>query len=198
MPETGYKAGLEDVVAGTSDICFIDGKEGRLVYRGYNVVDLAETTSFEEVVYLLWHDDLPNKQEYAEFSQLLANNRELAKPVVDMITSLPKDTLPMDALRTSVSLAGIYDPDGQDMSMEANHRKALRLVAQVPTMVAYFERHHKGQELVRPNPKLTLAENFLYMLHGKEAPASHGRIFNTALVLHADHELNASTFSARV
>ncbi|PSR33413.1 MAG: citrate synthase [Sulfobacillus benefaciens] len=198
MPDTGYKAGLEDVVAGTSDICFIDGKEGRLVYRGYNVVDLAERTSFEEVVYLLWNGELPNQAEYTKFAQLLKDNRELAKPVIDMIMSLPQNTLPMDALRTAVSLAGIYDPDGQDMSVEANHRKALRLVAQVPTMVAYFERHHQGKALVPPNSQLNLAENFLYMLHGTEAPQSHGQIFNTALVLHADHELNASTFSARV
>lgn len=198
MPGTEYKAGLEDVVAGTSDICFIDGKEGRLVYRGYNAVDLAEQTSFEEVVYLLWHGDLPTQAEYTKFAALLADHRELAEPVKAMLTSLPVTTLPMDALRTAVSLAGIYDPDGADMSTEANYRKAVRLVAQMPTMVAYFERHRRGQPLVAPKAQLPLAENFLYMLHGTEAPASHGHIFNTALVLHADHELNASTFAARV
>lgn len=198
MPEQAFKAGLEDVVANTSDICFIDGKEGRLVYRGYNVADLAETTSFEEVVFLLWEGNLPNETELRDFTKELASHRKLAQPVLDMLGSLPKNTLPMDALRTAVSLAGIYDPDGQDMSFPANRRKAMRLVAQVSTMVTSFERLRRGQTPIEPDPTLSAAEDFLYMLHGKRPKPLHARVFNTALILHADHELNASTFSARV
>lgn len=198
MAVEGFKAGLEDVVANTSEICYIDGHEGRLVYRGYDVADLAETTSFEEVVYLLWKGDLPNAAELKELKGELSASAELAQPVKDFLRSLPHDTHPMDALRTAVSLAGIYDPDQDSMNSEANHRKAVRMVAQVPTVVAAFDRLRHGKELVEPRASLSLAENFLYMLHGEEPKALHARVFNTALILHADHELNASTFSARV
>jgi len=198
MPEEGFKAGLEDVVANTSEICFIDGHEGRLVYRGYNAADLAETTSFEEVVYLLWEGDLPNRQQLDALKGELTGSAKLSQSVKDFLRSLPKDTLPMDALRTAVSLAGIYDPDGNSMEPAANHRKAVRLVAQVPTIVAAFDRLRHGQEPVEPDASLSLAENFLYMIHGERPKALHARVFNTALILHADHELNASTFSARV
>ncbi|MCY0877879.1 MAG: citrate synthase [Firmicutes bacterium] len=198
MAVEGFKAGLEDVVASTSDICFIDGREGRLVYRGYNVADLAESTSFEEVIYLLWNGDLPNRSQLDALRQELAGSAKLAEPVLNLLKSLPHDTHPMDALRSAVSLAGIYDPDGNAMTDEANHRKAVRLVAQIPTMVAAFDRIRHGKEPVDPDPSLTLAENFLYMLHGQPPKPLHARVFNTALILHADHELNASTFSARV
>lgn len=198
MPESGFKAGLEDVVAGTSEICFIDGREGRLVYRGYDVADLAEATSFEEVVYLLWQGDLPNRMQLDQFKRELMSSANLPEPVQQLLTSLPKQTLPMDALRTAVSLAGIYDPDGASMDAQANHRKAVRLVAQIPTIVAAFDRMRKGMQPVAPDPALPLAENFLYMLHGTRPKPLHARVFNTALILHADHELNASTFSARV
>ncbi|MCY0897735.1 MAG: citrate synthase [Firmicutes bacterium] len=198
MAVEGFKAGLEDVVASTSDICFIDGREGRLVYRGYNVADLAESTSFEEVVYLLWKGDLPNRSQLDVLRQELTASAKLSEPVQRLLQSLPHDTHPMDALRTAVSLAGIYDPDGNAMTDEANHRKAVRLVAQVPTMVAAFDRIRHGHAPVDPDPSLSLAENFLYMLHGQRPKPLHARVFNTALILHADHELNASTFSARV
>jgi citrate synthase len=198
MAETSFKAGLEDVVAGTSDICFIDGKEGRLVYRGYNIVDLAEHSSFEEVVYLLWHGHLPNRQQLAALEQELASARTLPDPVLALLRSLPKTTHPMDVLRTAVSLLGIYDPDTSRMTEEANRAIAARLTARIPTIVAAFERLRSGREPVAPNPELSMAENFLYMLHGERPKALHARVFNVALVLHADHELNASTFSARV
>lgn len=198
MPDLGFKPGLEDVVANSSDICLIDGKEGRLVYRGYDVIDLATTTTFEEVVYLLWEGRLPNPAELRAMTEDLSRHRQLAAPVQDFATSLPVDTFPMDALRTMVSVAGIYDPDSQAMEVEANRHKAVRLVAQLPTMVAFFQRHRTGQELVQPDPDLSLAENFLYMLHGQRPSPLHAKVFNTALVLHADHELNASTFAARV
>ncbi len=198
MSEVEFKEGLEDVVAGTSDICFIDGKEGKLVYRGFDVQDLAEQASFEEVVYLLWEGHLPNRTELGHFNESLQSMRPLAKPVYDLLVSLPHETNPMDALRTGVSLAGIYDPESGDNSYEASYRKAMRLVAQIPTMVTTFERRHQGHEPIGPDAKLSLAENFLYMLNGQRPDALASHIFNTALVLHADHELNASTFAARV
>ncbi|WP_020374635.1 citrate synthase [Sulfobacillus thermosulfidooxidans] len=198
MSEVQFKEGLEDVVAGTSEICFIDGKEGRLVYRGYDVRDLAEQTTFEEVVYLLWEGNLPTREQLNQFTTTLRSMRPLAKPVYDLLVSVPSSTNPMDALRTAVSLAGIYDPDAGDNSYEANRRKAMRLVAQIPTMVASFERRRQGRVPIAPDSHLSLAENFLYMLHGKRPEEFPAHVFNTALVLHADHELNASTFAARV
>ncbi len=198
MAVEGFKAGLEDVVANTSEICFIDGHEGRLVFRGYNVADLAETTSFEEVVYLLWNGDLPNQSQLAELKAELGASAPLSQSVKDLLRSLPHDTHPMDALRTAISLSGIYDPDGNSMTVEANHRKAVRLVAQVPTIVASFDRLRHNQQPVEPDPSLSRAEDFLAMLHGQKPKALHASVFNTALILHADHELNASTFSARV
>ncbi len=198
MAEVKFKEGLEDVVAGTSEICFIDGKEGRLVYRGYDVRDLAEHTAFEEVVYLLWEGHLPTPAEFDEFVAKLYPMEVLAQPVNDLIASLPVSTNPMDALRTAVSLAGIYDPDASDNSYEASYRKAMRLVAQIPTIVAAFERRHQGLEPIAPDPSLRLADNFLYMLHGQRPDKFSAHVFDTALVLHADHELNASTFAARV
>ncbi len=198
MSEVQFKEGLEDVVAGTSEICFIDGKEGRLVYRGYDVQDLAEQARFEEVVYLLWQGELPTRQQLDKFTAELGSMRSLAEPVRNLLGSLPASTNPMDALRTAVSLAGIYDSESKDNSYDASYRKAMRLVAQIPTMVATFERHHQGLAPIAPDANLSLAENFLYMLSGKQPDELSAHVFNTALVLHADHELNASTFAARV
>ena len=198
MADTGFKAGLEDVVALTSDLCFIDGKEGRLVYRGYDAVDLSEQATFEEVVFLLWNGDLPSRSQLGDFTKELGQNRKLNPAVEQLLISLPKDTAPMDALRTAVSLAGIYDPDGGSMDPAANHRKAVRLVSQIPTIVATFERVRQGNAVIAPDPNLPLAENFLWMLNGKKPSAQHAKAFDAALTLHADHELNASTFSARV
>lgn len=198
MAETSFKAGLEDVVAGTSDICFIDGKEGRLVYRGFNVNDLAEHSSFEEVVYLLWEGKLPNRQELNAITEELAQSRSLPEPVMAFLRGLPKDALPMDTLRTAVSLLGIYDPEATVMTPEANRRKAVRLTAQIPTITAAWNRIRQGQSPVAPDPQLSAAENFLYMLHGRKASELQAHVFEVALILHADHELNASTFAARV
>ena len=198
MADAGFKSGLEDVVALTSDICFIDGKEGRLVYRGYDAVDLAQHASFEEVVFLLWYGRLPNETELSALRRELAESSDPHSAVRDLIASLPVNTAPMDVLRTAVSLAGIYDPDGNAMDPEANHRKAVRLVAQIPTIVAYFEQSRHRREVLRPNPQLSLAGNFLYMLTGQNPSEQSVKALDTALILHADHELNASTFSARV
>lgn len=199
MSSQTLKAGLEDVVAGVSEICFIDGDEGRLVYRGYDIHDLVNNqATFEEVVYLLWYGDLPNRDQLAAFTKDLQENRELHPDLVAFMKSLPKDSTPMEVLRTVVSAAAMYDVDSKDNSREANIRKATRLVAQIPTIVAYNERLRKGLELVPPKKDNNMAENFLYMLTGKQPDPLESRAFDIALILHADHEWNASTFSARV
>ena len=194
------KAGLEDVVVSTSDICFIDGREGRLVYRGYNVDDLAAQSNFEEVVYLLWHGALPSKKEYETFYKALSStaNRKLPTGLVALLRTLPKKTTPMEVLRTGVSALSAWDPDAADNSRDASIRKAMRLTAQMPTLVAAWERIRRGKTPVAPNPKLNLAANFLYMMSGKKPTELATKTFDVALILHADHEFNASTFAARV
>lgn len=198
MAETGFKAGLEDVVAGTSDICFIDGKEGRLVYAGYDIHDLADHGSFEETVYLLWHDRLPTRKELDELQKTLRSQSQVPQQVMQIIESMPSDAEPMEVLRTAVSAMSVYDPDDHDTSYEASVRKAERMVARFPTLVAAIGRVMQGEKPIAPDPELDVARNFLYMLFGKPADERTARIFDTCLVLHADHELNASTFSARV
>ncbi|MBX6394467.1 MAG: citrate synthase [Alicyclobacillaceae bacterium] len=198
MAHSTYSAGLEDVVAAESQICFIDGKQGRLVYRGYDIHDLVQHASFEEVIYLLWHGKLPGKSELTDFTAQLRQNQALPEPVLAAMRNFPRTALPMDVLRTTVSTLAMYDPDGGDNSREANLRKAIRLVAQLPTIVAAWERLRKGEEPVAPRSDLTIAGNFLYMLFGKTPSSLHEKAFDMALILHADHELNASTFSARV
>src|SRR5207248_10861433 len=163
------KAGLEDVVVSTSDICFIDGREGRLVYRGYDVDDLAAHSSFEEVVYLLWHGALPTKKEYDAFYKALSStaNRKLPTGLVALLRTLPKKTTPMEVLRTGVSALSAWDPDAADNSREASIRKAMRLTAQMPTLVAAWERIRRGKTPVAPNPKLHLAGHLLDMMPGR-------------------------------
>lgn len=192
------QAGLEDVVAGTSEICFIDGKEGRLLYRGFDIRDLAEHASFEEVVYLLWHGELPTRAQLDAFVQQIKAAQALPGQVLELIERIPPATHPMAALRTAVSYLGTLDPDQEDQSREANLRRATRLVAQFPTLVAAIQRVRQGKEPVAPRRDLSLAANFLYMLRGEEPSPLHAQVMNVALVLHADHELNASTFAARV
>src|SRR5712691_5815447 len=194
------KAGLEDVVVSTSDICFIDGREGRLVYRGYDVDDLAAHSTFEEVVYLLWHGALPTKKEYDVFYKALSStaNRKLPSGLVALLRTLPKKTTPMEVLRTGVSALSAWDPDAADNSREATLRKSIRLTAQVPTLVAAWDRIRRGKPPVVPNPKLSLAGNFVYMMSGKKPTPLATKTFDVALILHADHEFNASTFAARV
>lgn len=198
MGAPAFKAGLEDVVAGTSEICFIDGKEGRLVYCGYDIRDLAEHSTFEEVAFLLWNRRLPNKDELEALDRQLRAQRALPAGVLDVLRSLPKDIHPMAALRTGVSVLGNYDPESEDGSREANYRKAVKLTAQIPTIVTAWQRLRSGQEPVPPRDDLPHAANFLYMLSGREPDAYSARVFDVALILHADHELNASTFSSRV
>ncbi len=195
-----FKEGLEDVVVSTSEICFIDGREGRLLYRGFDVDDLAAHSSFEEVIYLLWHGALPSRKELdAQVKALSATaNRRLPPKLVTMLRQLPRKTTPMEVLRTGVSALSAFDPDANDNSRDATLRKATRLTAQMPTLVAAWERIRRGKPLITPNPKLNLAANFLYMLSGKKPTELEAKTFDVALILHADHEFNASTFAARV
>ncbi len=190
------KAGLEDVVAGTSDICFLDGKRGILSYRGYDIHDLVKG-SFEETAYLLLYGKLPNKAELSDFNKKIAASRNVPQPVIDRLKQLPRNIHPMAALRTLVSEAGLYDAQAEDMSREANLDKAIRMIGMIPMLVAYFDAARNGRELTKPKENLGHAENFLYMLLGKEQDAEVVKMFDSALTLHADHEFNASTFTGR-
>ena len=171
------KAGLEDVVVSTTEICFIDGHKGRLVYRGYDVDDLVAHASFEEVVFLLFHGRLPNRKEAEANQKALSSaaNRKLPPKLIAMLRQLPKKTTPMEALRTGVSALSAFDPDAADNSHEATLRKSIRLTAQLPTLVAAWERIRRGKAPVAPNPKLSLAANFLYMAVAAQRVRVHPR-----------------------
>jgi citrate synthase len=190
------KAGLEDVVAGESAICYLDGDRGVLAYQGYDIHDLARA-SFEEVCYLLWHGRLPNRAELGDLQSQLAAARPLSEAVLRLMKQLPPSD-GMDMLRTLTSALGQYDPEAGDNSLPANYRKAVRLTAQLGSLVATFGRLQAGGGPIQPDPALGHAANFLYMLTGSRPNALSTRAFDVALVLHADHELNASTFAARV
>ncbi len=194
---TATGAGLEGVVAGESEICYIDGYEGILSYRGYNIHSLAEHATFEEVIYLLWNGTLPTGSQLAELRRKLSSSGAVAPQVIEFLKANPK-ALPMDLLRTAVSMLSLYDPQARDMSTAANEAKAVRLMAQTATMVAGFDRLRNGKEPIPTDPSLGFAANFLYMLTGKKPDDVMERAFDVALILHADHELNASTFAARV
>ena len=190
--------GLEGVVALDSEISFIDGKIGELVYRGYDIQDLAENATFEEVAYLLWNGSLPTQRQLDELHQFLRAERELPPMVLDVLRLTPEDANPMAALRTSVSALAHFDGEADDMSPETNYRKALRLTARIPTIIAAFDRVRKGKEPVAPLKTGSTAFNFLYMLNGEEPGPSAQQTFDACLVLHAEHGLNASTFTGRV
>ncbi len=190
------KAGLEDVVAASSSICYLDGQRGVLAYYGYDIHDLVRA-SFEEVCYLLWHGRLPNRAELGDLQSQLAAARSLPEPVLRLMKQLPSSD-GMDTLRTLTSALGQYDPETADHSPQANLRKAVRLTAQMASIVATYGRLQAGGGPIQPDPALGQAANFLYMLKGERPAALATRAFDVALVLHADHELNASTFAARV
>jgi citrate synthase len=195
-PQPGPKGGLEDVVAASSAICYLNGDRGVLAYYGYDIHDLAGA-SFEEVCYLLWHGRLPNRAELGDLQSQLAAARPLGEPVLRLMKQLPSSD-GMDALRTLTSILGHFDPDASETSQLANYRKAVRLSAQLASLVATYGRLQAGGGPIQPDPALGHAANFLYMLTGKRPDALSTRAFDIALVLHADHELNASTFAARV
>ena len=190
-------AGLEGVVATSSKICYLDGERGVLAYCGYDIHDLARSASFEEVCYLLWHRRLPTRAELGDLQTELARARPLPEPIVRMMRSLPVGHT-MDAVRTLVSALAHHDPDAGDDAPAASMRKAVRLTAQVGTLVATLGRLAAGGAPMQPDPVLGHAANFLYVLRGERPSALAGRAFDVALILHADHELNASTFAARV
>jgi citrate synthase len=197
-PEKKAKAGLEGVVAVPSTICFIDGTAGRLVYRGYEIGDLVEHATFEEVAFLLWDGELPNRSQLDAFRAELGRSAALPPHVISLLKDLPKQTQPMDALRTAVSALGATDVDLEHNDRAADRRKAVRVMAQLPTIVTTFHRLRNGQQPVAPDPSLPIAANFLYLLNGKKPHETLSRVLDAALVLHAEHGMNASTFAARV
>ena len=194
----GFKEGLEDVVAADSAICYIDGNRGVLSYRGIDIHDLAEKATFEEVCYLLWEGRLPRREELEEARRQVGQERTLPQEMLELLSSLVPHLTPMDALRTMVSALAETDPDVRDMSPAANRRKSVRLTGQIATIVAAHHRLRGGQPVVDPDLSLGHAEDFLRMLNGAKPTPEAVRAFDMALVLHADHELNASTFAARV
>jgi citrate synthase len=190
--------GLEGIVAANSGICWIDGDAGVLAYRGIDIHELATHSTFEETNYLLWHGTLPSKSELEAFSKKLAAARKIDPKIYDLLRSFPKTGTPMEALRTAVSALSFYDADERAVDHDSNVRKAFDLTAQIAMIVAAFDRIRKGKAIVEPDPSLSHAGNFLYMLNGEKPSETATRAFDVALILHADHELNASTFAARV
>lgn len=188
--------GLEGVVAVSSAISSII--DGVLTYRGINIDDLADNASFEEVLYLLWNGDLPNQSELDALKQQLATFADIPDEIVAQMNTFRKNANPMAVLRTMVSALSLYDDDADDNSLEANRQKSIKLTAQLPALITAFNHYRHGRERVKPNPDYSFSKNFLYMLNGEEPTETATLAFNKALVLHADHELNASTFSARV
>ena len=191
------KAGLEDTVATTSAICYLDGDRGVLAYCGYDIHELARHATFEEVCFLLWHRRLPNRAELGDLQSQLVAARVLPEAVIRVMRMLPPGDS-MDALRTLTSVLAHHDSDASDHSPQANYRKAVRLTSQLSSLVATMGRMHAGGGPIAPDPVLGHAANFLYMLTGERPSGLATRAFDVALILHADHELNASTFAARV
>ena len=198
MGTTVAPKGLEGIVATTSSICYIDGEAGVLSYRGIDIHELAKFSSFEETTYLLWFGTLPTASELESFKAELSAARILPAPVVELLRTVPSDATPMQVLRTAVSLLSIYDSDEASYSHDANVRKSYRLTSQIAMIVALFDRIRKGKPIVEADHSLSHAANFLWMLNGEKPSETATKAFDIALILHADHELNASTFAARV
>ena len=190
--------GLEDILAGTSALSTVDGVKGRLIYCGLDIHDLVASSTFEETTYLLWHGRLPTKSQLDELKQKLVAARPLPPQVVSFLQSLPTTAQPMAVLRTAISALALYDPDADDRSPANLLRIATNLVSQTATIVAAWERLRKGQQPLTPRADLDYAANFLYMLSGKTPQPLPARVLDEALIMHADHEFNASTFTARV
>ena len=190
--------GLEGIVATTSKICYIDGDRGVLAYRGIDIHELAEHSTFEETCYLLWFGKLPTRTELSQLAGRLAAERKLDAGIITILRNAPSHVLPMDVLRTAVSALSFYDPDETKNDHDANVAKAIRVTSQIAMIVAAYDRIRKGQAVVEPDASLSHAANFLLMLNGKRPSTTAERALDIALILHADHELNASTFAARV
>jgi citrate synthase len=198
LTTTNAPKGLEGVVATTSSICFIDGERGVLAYRGIDIHELADNSTFEETCYLLWFGKLPSRAELKELRERMAEERKLDASIIHRLNLAPKHALPMDVLRTIVSALSFYDPEEKNNDRAANIHKAIRLTSQIAMVVAAYDRIRKGKPVVEPDRSLSHAANFLLMLNGTPPSKTAERALDIALILHADHELNASTFAARV
>jgi len=195
---TAAATGLRGVVVGASTVSDVVGDKGELIYQGYNIHDLAEHSTFEEVAFLLWNKRLPNRSELDQLKQRLGETYAVPRPVFDVIKQIPRDSDPIDTLRTAVSTLESYDKTARDISITNSREIATKLTGQFATLVAAIERIRNGQDPIDPLRNANVATNFLYMLRG-EMPAEHdAKLFDVCLILHADHELNASTFTARV
>ncbi len=190
--------GLEGIVATNSGICYIDGNRGVLAYRGIDIHELAEHSTFEETCYLLWFGRLPNRNDLKDLQQRLADERHLDPAILQLLRDVPRSALPMDVLRTAVSALAFYDADEKSNDHDANVRKGIRLTSQIAMIVAAYDRTRKGKPVVEADRSLSHAANFLLQLNGSKPSSTAERALDTALILHADHELNASTFAARV
>lgn len=190
--------GLKGVIAADSEVCFIDGQQGILSYRGYSIHDLAENSTFEEVAYLLLEGELPTRRELDEFRATLASQRDVPPQVLSFLRSVPKDAVPMSVLRTAVSVAGLYDAQAEEHSPDANRSNSVRLIARMGSIVAAFHRLRQGLEPVAARADLGHAANFLYQLNGRLPSEQETRAMDMILVLHAEHSFNASTFAGRV
>lgn len=193
-----YSPGLEGVIAGTTKICTVSPDGERLTYRGYDVEQLCEHYLYEDVAYLLIEGELPDNSASEAYREWKANSRTVPEIVKKVLLDTPQDTHPMDALKAGVAILGMHDPDKNNQTPEARKRKAGRLIAQMPTLVAYATRAQKGQPIVEPDPSLSHAENLLYMLTGEKPTPSMSKIMNAILIIYAEHGFNASTFTARV
>jgi citrate synthase len=190
--------GLEGIVANSTSLSEVLGQEGVLIYGGYNINELAGKATYEEVVHLLWHGELPNRAQLEALSLKLRSARELPPQVIDFLRSVPKESGPMDVIRTAVSMLGLYDKNPKDESAAANYDRAVSITAKIGVIAAYFHRARKGLELPAVRTDLGEAAHFLYLLNGVAPTAEATRTLDVAYVLHADHGMNASTFSARV
>ncbi|HXW52306.1 MAG TPA: citrate/2-methylcitrate synthase [Candidatus Acidoferrales bacterium] len=198
QPQPQPAAGLRGVVVGDTRISYVDGERGHLIYRGIDIHDLAANSTFEEVAYLLWFQALPTRAHLDAFRADLAKRRKLPDPILHILGEVPKTATPMDVLRTAVSAIALFDPQAKDITPEANLEKAKRLTAVFPTILASFYRLSQGQQIVPPREDLDTASNFLYMFTGQLPDPQASRLLDAALVLHADHGMNASTFAAIV
>ena len=195
---TAATAGLRGVVAAQSAIGDVNGEQGILIYQGYNIHDLAEHSTFEEVIFLLWNGRLPKANELADLKAQFQANYAIPSEIVELMKTFPKDASPMDVLRTTVSALDFYDKEGNKTDRESAMKTAVKLTGQIGTLVTAWERIRNGQDPIAPDNSLSIAENFLYMTRGEKPEADEARMFDIALILHADHELNASTFTTRV
>src|SRR6266571_4568242 len=190
--------GLEGVIAANSGICYIDGEQGVLAYRGIDIHELADNSTFEETCYLLWFGKLATRKHLEEVRTHLAAERKLDSAIIEGIARVPRHVTPMEVLHTAVSALSFYDPDEKSNDHDANLRKSYRLTSQIPMIVAAYDRIRKGRKVVAPDPSLSHSANFLLMLNGEKPSSTAEKALDIALILHADHEFNASTFAARV